>query len=82
MATEHVCPQCEVVFDSDDIEAYHADAKTVFCRVECYIDKEDDYKAHKEKMTAILNKDITLSGYCLGLRGLDRIVVVNTKVAE
>ena len=47
--------------------------------IECYLEKsgEDD---QKKQMINILNKNINISGYCLGLRGLDKIVIENSEI--
>ena len=43
-------------------------------RVECYIPKDDDLKS---KLAKIKGTTVSVQGLCIGVRGLDRIVVVN-----
>ena len=45
-------------------------------RVECYLDK-DGTKEQKDALVKITGKTVTIEGLCLGVRGLDRVVVVN-----
>jgi pSer/pThr/pTyr-binding forkhead associated (FHA) protein len=43
-------------------------------RVECYLAKDDDLKS---KLAKIKGTTVSVQGLCIGVRGLDRIVVVN-----
>ncbi|NQZ58489.1 MAG: hypothetical protein HRT88_13605, partial [Lentisphaeraceae bacterium] len=46
--------------------------------IECYLEKTDDLQ--KQQLVKRLNKQITISGFCLGLRGLDKVVIENSRV--
>lgn len=47
-------------------------------RVECYLDK-DDSPEQKQALVQIQNKEVTVKGFSIGLRGLDRVVLINSE---
>ena len=46
-------------------------------RIECYLEK-DDTPEQKEQLVNIQGKNATIKGFSLGVRGLDRIVLINS----
>ena len=50
-------------------------------RVECYLDK-DDTPEQKDGLVHIQGKDVTVKGFSIGIRGLDRIVLINSEFTK
>ncbi|MCH2207366.1 MAG: PEGA domain-containing protein [Lentisphaerales bacterium] len=50
-------------------------------RIECYLDK-DDTPEQKDALVQIQGKDVTVKGFSIGLRGLDRIVLINSEFTK
>ena len=48
-------------------------------RVECYIPKDGEPE-QKKALAALKNQNAKISGYCIGVRGLDRIVVLGASL--
>ena len=46
-------------------------------KVECYMEKDDSLV---EKLKAIVGSSVTLEGVCIGVRGIERVVIMNSKL--
>lgn len=46
-------------------------------KVECYLEKDESLA---EKLKGMIGTNVTLSGVCIGVRGIERVVIMNTKL--
>ena len=46
-------------------------------KVECYLEKDESLV---EKLKSMIGSSVTLSGVCIGVRGVERVVIMNTKI--
>ena len=46
-------------------------------KVECYLEKDESLV---EKLKGMVGSNVTLEGVCIGVRGIERVVIMNTKI--
>ena len=46
-------------------------------KVECYLEKDDSLV---DKLKGMIGSNVTLDGVCIGVRGIERVVIMNTKI--